>query len=612
MRLPTTLVLPLLALACRSAPTTPPPAADPATAVRALADQHFEQMLRLDPLMASEIGDHRYDDRLPDDLTESGREAKRRVQAETRERLAQIPRSVLSGEDALTWDVLDDMTRTAPEAIRFDRHLMPVQQMSSIPVSLPLLGAGTGSQPFATVADYEHFLGRIAAFDHWVDTAIGNMRQGMATGFTQPRPVMARVLPQLDAQLVTRAEDSVFWGPITRMPEGFDPAERARLTAAYRNAIHQSLVPSYRRLRDFVRDVYLPACRTTTAVEALPDGRERYAFEVRRQTTTELDAHAIHLLGLREVSRIVGEVDVLQTRVGFQGTPSAFLKAMLEDPRGGSRTEAELIEAYRGVKGRIVPRLPLLFSRLPRSDFDIRPVEKFRENSAPSNYTRGTPDGTRPGIFYANASSLKVRPSLPSESLFLHEALPGHHFQMSLTNENDALPRLRRFAEYNAYIEGWGLYAERLGSQLGVYQDDRQKAGQLKGELFRAARLVVDTGLHHEGWSRERAIDYLVDLTGDTKSDIELEVDRYLAIPAQALGYKVGELSIRRLRDQAERALGPRFDIRAFHQAVLESGALPLGLLEKKTQAWIAERSRTAGVDGPSPSGGSSPDTRGN
>jgi uncharacterized protein (DUF885 family) len=590
MRLPTTLVLPLLALACRSAPTTPPPAADPATAVRALADQHFEQMLRLDPLMASEVGDHRYDDRLPDHLTESGREAKRRAQADTRERLAQIPRAALSGEDALTWDVLDEMTRTALEALRFSRHLMPVQQMSSIPVSLPLLGAGTGSQPFATVADYERFLGRIAAFDHWVDTAIGNMRQGMATGFTQPRPVMIRVLPQLDAQLVTRAEDSAFWGPITRLPEGFDPAERTRLTAAYRNAILQSLVPSYRRLRDFVSDVYLPACRITTAVEALPDGRERYAFEVRRQTTTNLDAHAIHLLGLQEVSRIVGELDALRKQVGFQGTSSAFLKAMIEDPTGGARTEAELVEAYQAIKARVAPRLPILFSRLPRSDFEIRPIEKFRQNSAPSQYTRGTPDGTRPGIFYANAANLKLRPSLPSESLFLHEAMPGHHFQISLTNENGALPTLRRFTEYNAYIEGWGLYAERLGSQLGLYRDDRQKAGQLRSELFRAARLVVDTGLHHEGWSRERAIDYMVDLTGNAKPAIKLEVDRYLAAPAQALGYKIGELAIRRLRDQAEHTLGPRFDARAFHEAVLESGAVPLDLLDRKLQAWIAER----------------------
>jgi uncharacterized protein (DUF885 family) len=590
MRLPTTLVLPLLALACRSAPTTPTPAPDPAAAVRALADQHFEQMLRLDPLMASEVGDHRYDDRLPDKLTEAGREANRRAQAETRERLAQIPRAALSDEDALTWDVLDEMTRTALETLRFDRHLMPVQQMSSIPVLLPLLGAGTGSQPFATVADYERFLGRIAAFDRWVDTAMANMRQGMATGFTQPRPVMDRVLPQLDAQLVTRAEDSAFWGPIMRMPVGFDPAERARLTAAYREAILQSLVPSYRRLRDFVRDVYLPACRTTTALEALPDGRERYAFEVRRQTTTDLDAHAIHLLGLQEVSRIEGEVDALRTRVGFQGTPGAFLKAMVEDPKGGARTEVELVEGYRAIKARVAPRLPVLFSRLPRSDFDIRPIEKFRENSAPSQYTRGTADGSRPGIFFANAANLKLRPSLPSESLFLHEALPGHHFQISLANENGALPKLRRFAEYNAYIEGWGLYAERLGSQLGLYQDDRQKAGQLRSELFRAARLVVDTGLHHEGWSRERAIDYMVDLTGNTKPSIELEVDRYLAAPAQALGYKVGELSIRRLRDQAERALGPRFDIRAFHEAVLASGALPLDSLDRKLHAWVAQR----------------------
>jgi uncharacterized protein (DUF885 family) len=585
-------VLPMLPLvvACRSGPSTPPSTTDAAASVRALADRHFEQMLRLNPLLASEVGDHRYDDRLPDDLTEAGREEIRRAQTDTRERLAQIPRQALSEEDALTWDVLDDLTHTALEGLRFERHLMPVQQTSSLPVQLPLLGAGTGSQPFATVTDYQRFLGRISAFDRWVDVAIGNMRQGMATGFTQPRPVMARVLPQLDAQVVARAEDSAFWGPIARMPAEFDPAQRAQLTDAYRKAILESLVPSYRRLRDFIRDVYLPACRTTTAVEALPNGKERYAFEVRRQTTTELDAHAIHLLGLQEVSRIVGEVEALRTRAGFRGTPGAFLQVTVEDPRGGARTETELVDGYRAIEARVTSRLPRLFTRLPHARFEIRPIEPFREGAASSQYTQGTADGSRPGIFYVNASILKQHPAVPSESLFLHEALPGHHFQIALANENAALPKLRRFAEYNAYAEGWGLYAERLGSQLGVYQDTRQKAGQLRSELFRAARLVVDTGLHHEGWSRERAIDDMVDVTGTPRTMVELEVDRYLANPGQALGYKMGELSIRRMAEQAEKALGSRFDIRAFHEVVLESGALPLGLLEKKVQAWTTER----------------------
>ncbi|HZJ56028.1 MAG TPA: DUF885 domain-containing protein [Myxococcaceae bacterium] len=589
--LPVLLLAPCLA--CTHGP--PPPAAstpagpgspEAAARVTALAEEYFEGKLRLDPLLATQVGDARYDDRLPDDLTDAGREERRQLALRTRAALEGIARTDLRGEDVLTWAVLDDLTRTTLEALPLDDSLMPLEQMNSLPVQLPVLGSGTGQHPFRTVADYEHFLSRIRAFPTWVDAAIARTREGITRGITRPRPVVLRMLPQLEAQVVVRAEESIFWGPVSRMPASFSTADRQRLTAAYREAITGTLVPTYRRLADFVRSTVLPSARTTTAIEALPDGPARYALAVRKQTTTRLDAQAIHRLGLDEVERIRGELDGLRIAERFDGTPAQFLESISADPTGAVRSEQELVEGYLAIKARVRPRLPELFGRLPAADFEVRPVERFREQAAASQYVPATPDGSRPGVFYANAGALRTRPVRPSESLFLHEALPGHHFQVTLASENQALPRVRRFALYNAYVEGWALYAERLGAQLGLYQDVRQRVGQLRSELFRAVRLVVDTGLHHEGWSRDRALTYARTTMGRSDAGLELEIDRYLADPGQALGYKMGEIAIRRMREEAERRLGSAFDLRAFHDAVLESGPLPLDVLEEKMRAW--------------------------
>jgi uncharacterized protein (DUF885 family) len=411
----------------------------------------------------------------------------------------------------------------------------------------------------------------------------------MARGFTQPRPVVLRLLPQLEAQVVARPEDSTFWGPVARMPASFSQADRDRLTKAYREAITGTVIPTYRRLVEFVKGTYAAAARTTTAAEALPDGPARYAARVRRQTTTSLDPHAIHQLGLDEVQRINGEIEALRITERFDGTRRQFMEAISADTVGTVTTEEALVAAFVTMKGTVQPLLPTLFSRLPKADFEVRPIEKFRENAASSQYVPATPDGSRPGIFYVNAARLRSGPQRPNESLFLHEAIPGHHFQLALTSENQALPRLRRFALYNAYVEGWALYCEGLGPQLGLYRDWRQQAGRLRAELLRAVRLVLDTGLHHEGWSRERALDYATEQFGSgsgASGFLLLEIDRYIADPGQALGYKVGEIAIRKMRDDAQRRLGSAFDLRSFHDAVLESGPLPLDVLEAKMRAW--------------------------
>ena len=594
---PTLLLLPL-ALACTHGPSAPPtpeaPSAgggSPETAarLRALADEYFEGQLKLDPLLATQVGDPRYDDRLPDTLSDAGREAIRQLAERTRTALQSIPRAELRGEDLLTWAVLDVQTSTTLEGLPVDDHLIPLDSLNCIAVQLPVLGSGVGMQPFRTVRDYDNFLSRMRAFSAWADLAMARSREGIGRGFTQPRPVVLRLLPQLEAQVVARPEDSTFWGPVTRMPASFPAVDRERLTGAYREAISGTVIPAYRRLAEFVKQTYLPAARTTTAAEALPDGPARYAARVRRQTTTRLDPHAIHQLGLDEVQRIGGEIDALRIASRFEGTRKQYMESITADLTGTLGTEEALVAAYVAMKERVRPRLPALFSRLPVADFEVRLVEKFRENAASSNYVPATPDGSRPGVFYVNAAHLRTRPQRPSESLFLHEAIPGHHFQIALTSENPALPRVRRFALYNAYVEGWALYSEGLGADLGLQVDPLQRAGRLRGELLRAARLVLDTGLHHEGWSRQRALDYGLDIFGSgpgASEFLSLEIDRYIADPGQALGYKVGEIAIRRMRDDAKRRLGNAFDLRAFHDAVLESGPLPLEVLEEKMRTW--------------------------
>jgi len=557
--------------------------------MRALADEYWEEQLKLDPLLATQVGDPRYDDRLPDQLSDAGREAIRQAALRTRTSLEAIPRSELRGEDISTWAVLDEQTRTTVESLPVDDHLMPLDSLNSIAVQMPVLGSGVGMQPFRTVRDYDNFLARIRAFVSWTDLAIARSREGIAKGFTQPRPVVLRLLPQLEAQVVARPEDSTFWGPVARMPASFSQADRERLTRAYRAAIAGTVFPTYRRLVEFVKGTYAPAARTTVAAEALPDGPARYAARVRRQTTTELDPHAIHQLGLDEVQRINGEIEELRIATRFEGTRKQFMESISADRTGTVTTEDALLAAFVAMKATVQPRLPELFSQLPKADFEVRPIEKFRQNAASSQYVPATPDGSRPGVFYVNAARLRSGPQRPSESLFLHEAIPGHHFQVAVTSENQALPRVRRFALYNAYVEGWALYCEGLGRQVGLYRDVPQQLGRLRGELLRAVRLVLDTGMHHEGWSRERALEYGTEQIGSRQGAsgfLLLEIDRYLADPGQALGYKIGEIAIRKMRQEAEHRLGSAFDLRAFHDALLDSGPLPLDVLEEKMRGW--------------------------
>jgi uncharacterized protein (DUF885 family) len=458
-----------------------------------------------------------------------------------------------------------------------------------VPNSFAQLGSGNGLHPFKTVKDYEDFLQRVNGFVAWTDQAIVNMREGIAKGYTLPKVLVERTLPQLAAQLVEKPEDSLYWGPIANLPASFTAEEKARLTAAYRAAITNQVIPSYRRLHDFLRDEYLSRARTSVGLDALPDGQAWYEYNVRNISTTDYTPAQIHAIGVREVERIHGEMRKVMQQVGFEGSLDDFFRFLNNDERFVHPSREALVAGYVDIKNHVDPQLPKLFEILPNADYEVRAVEPFREKSAAGGqYQAASEDGSRPGIFYANAYDLKARPKWAMEALSLHEGNPGHHFQISIQREQKNLPRFRRFGGYTAYSEGWGLYAESLGPELGVYTDPYQYFGRLEGELFRAIRLVVDTGLHSKGWTREQVLEYIDANSATSDARRIAETERYIAIPGQAVAYKIGQLKISELRERAERELGDRFDVRKFHTAVLADGALPLDVLEAKIERWIA------------------------
>ena len=581
-----------LSLGAVSPPASHQPAAvSESKKLQKLLDAYWEAFLVRSPITATAIGDNRYNDRLPDTLSPKARAEEKAWTKQWLHRLETVKRAQLQGQDRLSFDILRRNLQEDLEATRFPAHLVPLNQAGSVPMFFAQLGGGRSIQPFVTAKDYDAFLRRSEGFIAWMDQAVLNMREGARKGVVQPRVAMEKVVPQLDAMLVDDPTKSVFWGPITAFPETLSTADRERLTAAYRTAIRTRIVPAYRRLRDFIRDTYLPACRDTVGLQALPDGLAWYAHMVKVMTTTELDPATIHDLGLKEVTRILGEMDAVRRGVGFEGDLQAFFKDLNTNPKFYFTSEADLLKGYRDLQVKVNGLLPKLFEIFPKADYEVRPVEAFRaESSAGGSYEAGTPDGRRRGIFYVNTFNLGAQPIFGMETLSLHEASPGHHFQISIAQEVEGLPKFRRFGGYNAYAEGWALYSESLGKELGLFTDPYQWYGRLADEQLRAMRLVVDTGLHSKGWTRDQAIRYMRENSSMAETDIVSEVERYIVWPGQALGYKLGQFAIRDLRTEAERALGPRFDIRAFHLQVLVDGGLPLDVLTTKIQEWIAQQ----------------------
>jgi uncharacterized protein (DUF885 family) len=568
------------------------PDQNPSERLNAMFAEYDEEFLELNPISATFRGDHRYDDRFVNSLTDEYAAQMQSLQKRYLERLGEFNPETLGPQDRLSYDIFKLQRKNTLEGFTdgyFDlRNMMPVNQFFGFHNFLALLGSGANAQPFATAKDYDNWLARSAGYVEWTDSAIAKMREGIEAGIVQPRLIMEKVIPQLEAHLITDVEESVFWRPITNMPEEIAAEDRERLTAAYRDHIRTVLIPAYRKMRDFVRDEYLPHTRDTVGLSHIPGGAELYAYNARTITTTDLTPAQIHEIGKREAEKLFAEMERVRDEVGFDGDMQAFFEYLRTDPELFFDREEDLLAGYEVLRGEINAALDRIFDVMPKADYVVRPVEPFRApQMAAAQYFRAAPDGSRPGIFYVNTFKLDSRPKYNMEALALHEASPGHHFQISIAQEIEALPAFRRFGGFTAYVEGWALYAESLGRELGLYTDPYQYFGALYFDIWRANRLVVDTGMHALGWTRQQAIDWMMSNSPMTEQDVVAEVDRYIVIPGQALAYKIGQLKIRELRTRAETELGDDFDVRRFHNVVLTAGAVPLSVLESRVARWI-------------------------
>lgn len=559
--------------------------------IAAQFDRYYEERLKLYPLEATYAGDNRYDDLLPNVLTDSFRAELTTFYRSHLEALDRFDRRKLSEGEQMSQEVLKWECEMNLKQFQFPTHLLPVDQFNSLHLTIGQLAGGTSAQPFKTVRDYENWLKRVDAFTGWCSTAVTNMRTGMTQGYVLPKALIRKVIPQMADLAKLPVEDHVFYAPIKRMPAGFSPADRQRLTVAYADMVKTKIIPAFQNLHDFLAGKYLAAGRDTSGIAAIPKGKEYYELQIQYYTTTDLSAEEVFQLGQREVRRLLAEMEKVKERVRFRGGLKAFFEHVRTRKELMPFTEPQqVIDNFNSIHRQMQPSLKKLFNLAPKTAFEVRRTEAFREASASAEYNQGSLDGTRPGIFYVPIPKIAEYNFYSDEDLFLHEAIPGHHYQISLQQENSKLPQFRRILFYSAYGEGWALYCESLGQELGLYRDPYQYFGMLSAEMHRAIRLVVDTGLHVKGWTREQAIQYSLDHEAKSEASIVAEIERYMAWPGQALSYKVGQLKIRELRERSEKALGDRFDVREFHDRILESGCVPLKVLEQKIDRWIRQK----------------------
>lgn len=577
-----------------AAPPAPAPASGPAAAdagrtdpvarLHALFAAQWERDLQDNPLFATYLGDRRFDDRWPE-FTRAAIERTNAANARVLEELAAIPRDALPPPEQLNHDLFRKEYENRVAVARFHPEAYAISA-SSGPQTLNEVAE---LLPFASVADYENWLQRLEALPAYLAQFEAMLREGAAQKRTQPRVLMERVLPQLQLQLVDAPERSPFWSPFASFPDAIPAADRERLAARARTVIGERVVPAYRRFDRFFRTEYLPKTRTSVGLWDTPDGVAFYANRARYHTTTDLAPERIHEIGLQEVARIQREMQKVMDEVGFTGTRQEFFAKLRTDPQFYYATPDELFRAYVVAAKLIEPELPKLFGKLYRTPFGVRPIPATSApNTTTAYYQPPSADGKRAAYYYVNLYRPEVRPKYEVEVLTVHESVPGHHLQIALAQEQTEQPMFRRFGNYTGYIEGWALYSERLGYDLGLYRDPYSRFGQLTYDMWRAVRLVVDTGLHVKRWSRQQAIDYFRDNAAKTEQDIVNEIDRYIGDPGQALAYKIGQLQILELRAKAQAALGDRFDVRAFHDTVLASGAVPLDVLARNVDAWIA------------------------
>jgi uncharacterized protein (DUF885 family) len=574
----------LLLLMAIASPVLAQTQADPAKALHAFFDAQWERDMRDSPETASYRGDNRYNDRWTD-LSLAAIAAREAGDREALEELRRIDRKALGSADQLNYDVFLWQLEKSVERQRYREYLRPLSQRGGIQNQESLAEV----LPFATPKDYQDWLARMRAIPAQVDQNIALMSAGLEAGSTPPRVLMERIPAQIQAQLVEDPEASPFYKVFTRFGDGVPQDQRAALQAQAREVISSRIVPAYRRLATYFNDEYLPNARTTIAASDMQDGRAYYDFLAAHFTTTDLTADQIHQIGLGEVARIRAAMEKLREEVGFAGDLAAFFEHLRTDPSFYYDTPEALLEAYQAMSKRIDPELVKVFGTIPRLPYGVRAIpDNIAPDTTTAYYQPGAVDGSRAGYYYVNLYRPEVRPKWEMMALSLHEAVPGHHFQFARAQELPEAPLFRRVGYFVAYGEGWGLYAESLGYEMGLYQDPYDRMGQLAYDMWRAVRLVVDTGIHSKGWSRQRAIDYFMDNAPKTEQDVTNEIDRYIGWPGQALAYKIGQLKILELRERARVALGEDFDLREFNDTVLETGSVPLQTLERHIDAWIA------------------------
>ena len=544
------------------------------------------------PTFASNLGDRRYNDRLTDvSLAASARRDEHRRQ--TLARLLRLDRSKLAAPDRLNYDLFRKDLENDIEEYRLNLHLMPVTQRGGIQSSDEMAEL----LRFQNVKDYDDWLARLRAFPAYVEQTLEVMREGVRRRMLWPKVTLQRVPAQLDRQLKATTEESGFYKPFREFPADIPEPERARLAQQGREAVERSVMPALRKFRDYFVGEYLPASFDQVGAWQWPNGAEAYSFLARRYTTTNMTPEQIHEKGLSEVARIRAEMQKVMTQVGFKGSLKEFFKKLRNDDQFYYKSPQDLLDAYRAVAKRIDPNLVKVFKTLPRMPYGVTPIpDKIAPDTTTAYYQQGSADGTRPGYYYVNLYKPETRPKWEMMALSLHESVPGHHLQIARAMELGEIPKFRRYGGYTAFVEGWGLYAESLGEEMGLYDDPYSKFGQLTYEMWRAVRLVVDTGMHFYKWDRQKAIDYFLDNAAKTELDVTNEIDRYITDPGQALAYKLGELKIKELRARAKAALGEDFDVREFHDVVLGSGAVPLDVLEQNVNEWIARQKSRPGL----------------
>lgn len=566
--------------------------AQPDAKLAAMFENYYNDRMQLFPMESTTNGDTLYNDKLYADFTDSYREKLKSFFTRYKDSITTYKYDALNDNDKASYDIFKREMEISLEGLQQPDKYIPFQQFWGVPLTMGQLGSGEGVQPFKTVKDYDNWAKRMEAFSLWADSAIVYFQQGMRKNVTLPATLVVKMLPQMDAMITNDATASLFYDPIKKFPATFSETDKQRLTDLYKQTITNHIIPSYKKLRTFLGNEYLLKARVTTGISHINGGNEYYNYLIKYWTTTNNKTEDIYNTGLAEVARIKSEMEKTMKEVGFKDSLPAFFEYMKTDKQFMPyKTPEEVLNGFRNIQQKIDPNLKKMFGRVPKTPFVIKQTEAFRAASASAEYVQGSADGTRPGTFYVPIlDAAKFNVTQGFESLFLHEAIPGHHYQIALQQENESLPKFRRFAWYGAMGEGWALYTESLGKELGLYTDPYQYMGALGDEMHRAIRLVVDVGMHTKQMTREDAIKYMMENEAISEEGAVAEIERYTAIPGQALSYKTGSLKIRELRNKYEKELGSKFNIAAFHDELLKDGVMPLDVLEKKMNAWAAKQ----------------------